>query len=331
MAIRNDYEVSSEGAVRHWEFTKTRLEETSPTATQPFAVLSGVNGVQLTGTVLTSVSGDTQIVGDVTPSMVYKHFVRNVIGYAAGAESVFAAVVEGAPIYYDRSSVMPADTYLSLSPLDENGDANPLFGHAVLEHDSDTFPKGTTTASTQEVAVSQVGAGAAGNGGGSGFIPLDITSLREIASNDIQNLAAHGGILASDSDPSLARVNGATDKALRVIWDTAADTDEVAFPPVPKPPGLNASGNIVVHLLMAMGGATDTPTVDVQVFDGLGDTEMGGATAAVAGTTITEYTVTIAAANIGAYPGFINIALVPGVHENDALHLYGAWLTYQTA
>ena len=48
-----------------------------------------------------------------------------------------------------------------------------------------------------------------------GFIPLDITALREIATNDIQNLAAHGGLLASDSDPALARVNGATDKAHR--------------------------------------------------------------------------------------------------------------------
>ena len=37
--------------------------------------------------------------------------------------------------------------------------------------------------------------------------------MREIASDDTQNLAAHGGLLASDSAPNLARVNGATDKA----------------------------------------------------------------------------------------------------------------------
>ena len=41
--------------------------------------------------------------------------------------------------------------------------------------------------------------------GGVGFIPLDITSLREIASNDTQNLAAHGGILAQDSVPILVK------------------------------------------------------------------------------------------------------------------------------
>jgi hypothetical protein len=161
-----------------------------------------------------------------------------------------------------------------------------------------------------------------------GFVLLDITSLREIATNDIQALTAHGGLLASDSDPALARVNGATDKALRVTWDTAADTDEVQFPPVPKPRDVDEDFPVTVHLLMAMGGATDTPTVDVQAFDGLGDTEMGGATAAVTGTDIAEYSVALAAANIGAYPGFWNIALVPGAHTNDALHLYGAWITY---
>ena len=162
-----------------------------------------------------------------------------------------------------------------------------------------------------------------------GFIPLDITALREIATNDIQALAAHGGLLASDSDPSLARVNGATDKALRVIWDGAADTDEVAFPPVPMPPDLDETAAVTIHLLMAMAGATDTPTVDVQVFDAVGDTEMGGATAAVTGTDVAEYTVTVAAANVSGNPtGFLNIALVPAAHTTDSLYLYAAWIEY---
>ena len=161
-----------------------------------------------------------------------------------------------------------------------------------------------------------------------GFIPLDITSLREIASNDIQNLAAAGGILASDSAPGLARVNGATDKALRVTWTAEADTDEAQFPPVPLPPDLDASLPITFHALMAMEDANDTPVVDVQVFSGAGDTEMGGPTAAVTGITVAEYTVTIAAANVVGHPGFLNISLVPAAHEADDLYLYAAWLEY---
>ena len=160
MTIRNDYEVSSEGGGRHWEFTKARLENTSPTATQPFAVNAVADGVdQLTGTVLVAESGDTKIVGDVSPCMVYKHKVRNVRTYSGAAENTWGAINEGDLIYYDRSGTMPTDVFLSTSPLDAAGNANPLFGRAVLMNDSDTFPKGSTTASTQEVGVMQRGAG----------------------------------------------------------------------------------------------------------------------------------------------------------------------------
>ena len=74
---------------------------------------------------------------------------------------------------------------------------------------------------------------------------------------------------------------------------------------------------------MAMEDTNDTPTVDVQVFDGLGDTEMGGATGAVTGTAIAEYTVTIANANIGGPPtGFFNISLVPGSARQQTICIY---------
>lgn len=187
------------------------------------------------------------------------------------------------------------------------------------------------TVNTGDLAAGAVTAAKLSTSLKTGFIPLDITSLREIASNDIQALAAHGGLLASDSDPALARVNGATDKALRVVWDTSNDTDEVQFPPVPLPPDFDEGTDLTIHLLAAMGGATDTPTIDVQVFNGVGDTEMGGATGAVTGTTVTEYSVTIANANVAAEPGFLNIALVPGAHTNDALYLYAAWIEYTRA
>lgn len=166
----------------------------------------------------------------------------------------------------------------------------------------------------------------------SGFIPLDITSLREIFSNDIGVAAdgaaqGSGGILASDTTPALARVNAATDKALKVEW-AASNVDEVQFPSVPMPPDLDPNSDVTVHLLAKMGGATDTPTIDVQAFDGIGDTEMGGATGALSDT-LAEVTVTLAAADIaGPAAGFLNLALVPGAHGTDAIELYGAWIEY---
>lgn len=163
--------------------------------------------------------------------------------------------------------------------------------------------------------------------GAAGKLDLSLGTLREIATNDIDTLANHGGILTSDSSPTYARVNGATDKALRVNW-VATNVDEVQFPPVFMPPDLDETQDLTIHLLARMSGGTDTPTIDVQVFDGIGDTEMGSATAALSGT-LAELTVTVSAANISGHPtGFLNVSLVPGAHGTDALELYAAWIEY---
>jgi predicted RecA/RadA family phage recombinase len=188
---------------------------------------------------------------------------------------------------------------------------------------------GAGTIGTSHLAANAVTAAKLTATMATGFIPLDITALREIATNDLQALAAHGGILATDSAPQLERVNSGTDKALRVTWTAEADTDEAQFPPVPMPVDLDASANVTFHCLAAMEDTNDTPTIDVQVFDAVGDTEMGGATGAITGTAVAEYTVTISAANIGGPPtGFFNISLIPAAHATDDMYLYAAWLEY---
>jgi hypothetical protein len=160
-----------------------------------------------------------------------------------------------------------------------------------------------------------------------GFIPLDIASAREIASNDIQNLAAHGGILCLDSTPKLKRVNAATDKALRLEW-AASDVTEIQFPPVVMPRDLNPAVDITFHILGNMSGSTDTPTIDVQFYDKVGDTEMGGVSSAF-GSSLAEETGTIANANISGAPlGFFNITMIPGAHGTDVLYVYSAWIEY---
>lgn len=153
--------------------------------------------------------------------------------------------------------------------------------------------------------------------------PLDLGSAREISSNDIGNLAAHGGILATDSTPTYERINGATDKGLRVLW-AASNSDEIQFSPIPMLPGMGLN-DLSVHLYAVMSGTTDTPTIDVQAFAGVGDTEMGGATAALSDT-LAEVSTTLTAANLTDHPGFLNISLVPGAHTTDTITLYCAWL-----
>ncbi len=154
MTIRSDYEVSSEAAIRHWEAPVARLENTTPTPTQPAALRSRINGTQLTGTVLV-VDGDMAVI-DFTHSMVYKHKVRNVRTYYDSVAATWGVINIGDPIFYDRSATMPADVFLSTSPLDQNGNDNPLFGFRVPANDDDTAATSTATASTEEFAVMQI-------------------------------------------------------------------------------------------------------------------------------------------------------------------------------
>jgi hypothetical protein len=157
MTIRNQYQVS-EGGV--WTVRQARLQNSAPTPTQPAALL-GTNGKQLTGTVL-AVDDTADIATiDFRPGRIYAHNVRNVVTYSGGAENTFAQLNEGMVVYYDRSSTMPADYFLSLAASDKDGNANPIFGYIVAGFEGDTFPKGAATAtSVADVPISQVGAGA---------------------------------------------------------------------------------------------------------------------------------------------------------------------------
>ncbi|HUX00840.1 MAG TPA: hypothetical protein VMY35_07655 [Phycisphaerae bacterium] len=158
------------------------------------------------------------------------------------------------------------------------------------------------------------------------FIPLDITAMREVK-----------GSLVSDSTRILGRVNGATDRALRLTW-AAGDVAEFQFPPVPWPPDLYAAADVIVHLMMARSGTTDDCDIDVLAYvNGAGayaaDVECGGKTTAlaVAANFVVEKTVTLSASDIGGHPGMLNLALLPDAHTTDALYLYIAWLEYTRA
>lgn len=163
-----------------------------------------------------------------------------------------------------------------------------------------------------------------------GFIPLPLTQFRLIASNDIPaSGAADGGVISQDTAPKLERANDATDKQLRLAWASSSNievTTQFAYPP-----DLDDAAAVEIHLLAASGGATNSPVIAVGYFEGVGDTNAGGNTAAVTGTTVAEYSVSIAHGDVGAFPKVASIALTPAAHTTDALYVYGAWVEYTRA
>lgn len=163
-AVHSDYEVSSEGAVRHWEIPYARLQDATPTPTMAARVTARVEGAQLCGTILTVDAGTSMAMIDFTPSMVYRHDVRTVLTYGGGpAEASWGALNIGDTVYYDDTACMPAGVVLSTSPLDGGGNANPIFGWIVASDDTNAalFPLAAGAAgNTHRCAVMQRGAGA---------------------------------------------------------------------------------------------------------------------------------------------------------------------------
>lgn len=185
---------------------------------------------------------------------------------------------------------------------------------------------GSGTVGPTNLAANAVGAAALTTTLATGFISLPIAQARTIASSDIPALAAQGGMVAVDSLPKLIRLNAATDKQLRLLW-AATSVIPVTWS-FAYPPDLDDTANVIVNVLANMAGATDTPTLAVNYFEGVGDTNAGGNTAAVTGVTVTKYTRTIAASDIGAYPNVGVVEIVPAAHGTDTLSIYGAWLEY---
>lgn len=193
-------------------------------------------------------------------------------------------------------------------------------------------PAGTWTGSvaTGDIATGAVTAAKLSTTLKTGYIPLPLTAFRLLATNDIAaKNAADGGTISLDTDPTLKRVNGATDKKLRISWAAASVVEIVAD--FVYPPDLDDTAAVEVHILAASGGATNSPVIAVSYFEGVGDTNAGGNTGAVTGTTVTEYSVSIAAGDVGVSPQAASIGLVPAAHGTDALHLYGAWIEYTRA
>ena len=154
------YEVTSQNS-GHWPVPYARMSDVTPTPTNPARVTATLAAAEVCGTVLSIDANVSMAVVDFSPAMVYLHNVRNVTTYALGAESAWAAINIGDVIYYDPSGTMPAGVKLSTSPLDEDDDANPVFGRAVAANPTDAalYPLGGITASTQTCAVMQVGVG----------------------------------------------------------------------------------------------------------------------------------------------------------------------------
>lgn len=153
------------------------------------------------------------------------------------------------------------------------------------------------------------------------YIDVPLQTLREVVSNAIPNIAANGGLLASDTTPILQLTNGDTDSALRLTW-ASSNSDAVIFQAA-LPGDLDTNQPIYVDIYADSAGSTDTPTFALDTYFDIGDTKVEDTSDAV-GASPAVVTATIAASDI-PNEDFLTMTceITPGAHTTDALYVYG--------
>jgi hypothetical protein len=161
---------------------------------------------------------------------------------------------------------------------------------------------------------------------GAGFIPIPLTQWREVTSNDITNAAGNGGVLATDTTPTLEYVNGDTDSQIRMLW-AATNVDAIATQ-ITLPPDLDRTADIIINVRGIMSGAADSPTMQADTFFDQGDTKVEDDGGTVFGAAVATSAITIAAADIPDDAVTMSVELTPESHGTDTLAVYATWITY---
>lgn len=154
-----------------------------------------------------------------------------------------------------------------------------------------------------------------------GMIDLSLVGFRALSANIIQNAAANGGLLASDTSPQLQILTA--DKELVISWAGSVVTEIVQS--VAIPPDFNYSIAPTFKAYGLMSGATDTPTLTVDAYQGKDGSNLGGATGALSST---ASTVSIALSALTAGPRNLTVTITPGAHGTNSLWLLAAWIEY---
>lgn len=135
----------------------------------------------------------------------------------------------------------------------------------------------------------------------------------------------------SDGDSATPGFDQVSNKEVVLRWNNHGTPTKVAAFGIAMPPDLDAASDVVVHWRAKMSDANDTPDLEHECYFGAGDTDCAGTDDEIdGGATLTEYTATIAAANVGGSPEELTLIFGPKAGEigTDDLLVYSVWLEY---
>ena len=162
-----------------------------------------------------------------------------------------------------------------------------------------------------------------------GFIDIPLATWRETVSDDIAALATvgttgSGGVLATDTTPTLEFVNGDTDSQLRILW-AAGNAHPIAVQ-LTLPTDLDRTQSIV-FAFNSVGGAADSAAMTLDVFFDSGDTKVSTSTLGWSATQATR-TATVTASDIPSDALTMSVELTPATHATDTMTMYCSYITY---
>ncbi len=157
-------------------------------------------------------------------------------------------------------------------------------------------------------------------------IGIPLFSLREGITFDVGNIAANGGLLASDTTPALDAINAATDGCQRISWVSSNNDQLIAQLTIPN--DIDTSKDMEVHFRILSSGVTDAVGFLVTSFFNEGDTSIADNTSTNGTAFYADVFATIAAADIPSAAQTMTVGFAPIAHTSDTLKLTAVWIEY---
>lgn len=159
-------------------------------------------------------------------------------------------------------------------------------------------------------------------------IPISIQQWREVASGAVGNTAAGGGVLSSNTTPTLTPVNGATDPTQIITWASSNNDVLLASVPIPFDAQMALGSTMSFNCTIKSGGTTNAVGFTVNAFTPSG-TDLGAGAATTTNQTTTYANKTVAFdLSGGDYSGttVLTVMITPAAHTTDTLVMKDAWL-----
>lgn len=172
-----------------------------------------------------------------------------------------------------------------------------------------------------------------------GFFAFDLPAARALASAEnfidanfsatgVSVGSSVGGLLHAGSTPKLVMLSSANQMTL-VQWASGSVVG-IRLPTFVKPPDFDSSSPVKIKLLGRCATASGNAGFSIKVWDSTNTTNVGSTCASftASGSVFTSHSITVSATGLTAYPGVLNVTLVPGAHQNDTIDLSACWLEY---